>query len=68
MTAAWFGSLGKAIGARRKIGDAWVRAGENATIGTFTQELRLTGEISDGIDVLLGAFYAAVSLGLSLAF
>jgi len=26
-------------------------------IGTFTQELRLTGEISDGIDLLLGAFY-----------
>jgi len=26
----------QAIGARRKIGDAWVRAGENATIGTFS--------------------------------
>ncbi len=26
----------QAIGARRKIGDAWVRAGEKATIGTFS--------------------------------
>ena len=26
----------QAIGARRKIGDAWVRAGERATIGTFS--------------------------------
>jgi dTDP-4-amino-4,6-dideoxygalactose transaminase len=26
----------QAIGARRKIGDKWVRAGENATIGTFS--------------------------------
>src|SRR5688572_16235151 len=26
----------QAIGARRKVGDAWVRAGEHATIGTFS--------------------------------
>jgi hypothetical protein len=30
---------------------------QNLNIGTFTQELRLTGEIADRIDLLLGAFY-----------
>jgi iron complex outermembrane receptor protein len=30
---------------------------QDLNIGTFTQELRLTGEITDRIDLLLGAFY-----------
>jgi outer membrane receptor protein involved in Fe transport len=30
---------------------------QHLNIGTFTQEFRLTGEITDGIDLLLGAFY-----------
>lgn len=30
---------------------------QDLDIGTFTQELRLTGEIGDRIDLLLGAFY-----------
>lgn len=30
---------------------------QDLRIGTFTQELRLTGEIGDRLDVLLGAFY-----------
>jgi outer membrane receptor protein involved in Fe transport len=30
---------------------------QDLNIGTFTQELRLTGEITDGVDLLLGAFY-----------
>ncbi|HEU4652272.1 MAG TPA: TonB-dependent receptor, partial [Croceibacterium sp.] len=30
---------------------------QNLEIGTFTQELRLAGEITDRIDLLLGAFY-----------
>ena len=30
---------------------------QDLDIGTFTQELRLTGEIGDRVDLLLGAFY-----------
>lgn len=30
---------------------------EDRSVGTFTQELRLVGEIGDRIDLLLGAFY-----------
>jgi outer membrane receptor protein involved in Fe transport len=30
---------------------------QDLTIGTFTQELRLTSELADGVDLLLGAFY-----------
>jgi outer membrane receptor protein involved in Fe transport len=33
------------------------RNSQDLDIGTFTQELRLTGEIGDRIDLLLGAFY-----------
>ena len=38
---------------------------QDLQIGSFTQELRLAGEVADGVDLLLGAFYIGENIDQS---